>query len=305
MKPEILDSDVRIGDRVLVSLGKSESGWFTKQKEETRKGIVCGHYVIRVYYGRNACPAGLIPGGYWYKGAPVIQLDVAEGEDSNQVRIVGMGELSFLHISDSEIESRKADLIYKRAFAVKHRFSDLPDLPYYEGDVVFIKDRSLPFHGQEAIITKIDYSTIVKHKRAESNDVPIYTVKSTMITGKEYVVAASSFDLVRHGNYYWFERDATRLSFTTIRDELEFYLSVNMLEKLADEHSGQMVWGRQRALAMVKEGRADVVVSASPMTDRVTQGIPATVFVYRFLKPSSVSLRFREATLSGRMDFLN
>jgi hypothetical protein len=66
-----------------------------------------------------------------------------------------------------------------------------------------------------------------------------------------------------------------------------------------------MVWGRQRALAMVKEGRADVVVSASPMTDRVTQGIPATVFVYRFLKPSSVSLRFREATLSGRMDFLN
>lgn len=224
-KPIYSNYLLEIGDRVVVNVDP-ETRSYCKYLPDGTAGTIIGFETYQRYYGRDS-RYGTPDGGtglYQQRGIPKIKWD--DGSESNF-------SASHLYLEDYQVDAERqnarTELNEKNDALTK--ISELPDLPFYEGDMVMLTDKSHPSYRGDMLtvfkVERIDYDRI-NDKRNDGSPMPIYNISSPNFS---VAVKTDEIKLVCRGNH-WKHEHGEPLDFIDIRDEVKFNMELNKFTQL-------------------------------------------------------------------------
>lgn len=254
----VLDSYIRIGDRVAVLIDAETRAWCSKQYQQLpdgKEGVVIGINRYVKYVNRNRVFIDKA-GEYQGNGIAVVKWDIG-GNDAMSAHHIGP-------VDQSVLESRKTDMAYREAFDTDTYVGPLPILPYWEGDIIRTKEPVLRAHNEgfnDLIITSIDYYQLGRFCNDGVTPMPIYDVRlagiadspMTRIRGEDITM------LVERGNYWKLEHNEP-LEFENIQDKLHFYDSIGETQQVRNPRTGYYVWSIDEAAEAIKAKTVDYCV---------------------------------------------
>lgn len=254
-KTYVLDSYIRIGDRVAVLIDAETRAWCSKQYQQLpdgKEGVVIGFNRYVKYVNRNQVFIDKA-GEYQGNGIAVVKWDIG-GNDAMSAHHIGP-------VDQSVLESRKMDMAYREAFDTNTYVGPLPSLPYWEGDIIRTKEPVLRAHSDglnDLIITGIDYYQLGKYCNDGVTPMPIYDVKlagladspSTRIRGSDITT------LVRRGNYWKMEHNQP-LVFKDVADKLSFYNSIGETKQVRNPATGKYAWNIDEVVEAIEAKTID------------------------------------------------
>ena len=233
----VLDSFMRIGDKVVVNWNDTSEGWASRPliPENDTVGTVIGFTRYQTAMDRSNCRR-LKPGIYEHNGGCCVLW-----EDGTSSTNVSAHDISFL--SPILKQERKSD-DYKRfkdLFELPSFVQDLPELMYKVGNVVLLKDDY--WENDEVIITGVDYLKCHDTCNDGITPYPIYHIRSlTNNRGSTAIRADDISMIISDGNYVAWETDKSKLKFKGLADELAFYQSLGKMNQVRNPNSGNYQW---------------------------------------------------------------
>lgn len=253
--------NVKIGDtvRVDLSLLDSESRHYYKGPPDGTELTICGFRQCDRYYGptERLYLDGREPGLYRSYGKPIGQYEVeVEGRygNSRETKYVQLDTHAIRLINREQTPDVRAS--QEHLFNKGWRIDDLPQVPFYPGDMIRAKPDSRTVSGNsvEEFVGKDPVR--VENVEWHWDNMP---VRIELNGGGTTSTDPENFDLVERGNYYWWEHDRTKLKFKDIREETAFYYSLGMMHQLRSPKTGNYRWGQKEAFRACLEGVGDVV----------------------------------------------
>lgn len=246
---------LRVGDAVVMHMDAEARGWGRKDVPDGTVGVVVGFTRYDNYRARIG-DFGYKPGKYECNGAAVVIW--SDGSSSTQ----GGGDIRFFENHEEKMKLRREDKAYNEAFQFDTWIEELPELPFWELDVVRIvgrNSRHWPEH-KNVKITKIDYRRI-NDKRNDGSPMPIYDV-----TPMEKGHGTSCFEtdelvLVERGNLWkWFNGQRDQIVWESLEEEIAFHQALgNMTTQVWCAQSDNYNWPLSAVLPALKSGEIDVL----------------------------------------------
>lgn len=257
----VLDSYVRIGDRVAVLIDRETRAWRNKQYEhlpDGKEGVVIGFNRYKKYVNRNQVFKDK-PGEYMSNGLAIVKWDDG-GNDSMSAHHIGP-------MYQGVIESRRDDKAYKEAFDTDTYMKPLPELPYWEGDIVRTNECIFNRFGEDQenlVITGIDYYRIGDFCNDGITPMPIYHVRIAGIKDSPMMMIRERdiVELVERGNYWKLEH-GEELSFKDINEKLNFYGSIGETEQVRNPKTDTYRWTMEDIVEAVEAKTIDFCLVSS------------------------------------------
>lgn len=269
-------------DRVIVKIDPERRKWAPHvcPCPDGTEGVIIGFYEALSYTGRIGSRINE-PGVYHRRGAAIVWLP------DGQKYQTGTSELEL--VDREENDRRLAEFrALQKSDPNWHekeytRIGDLPELPFWEGDVV--RDD----HWGEVEINRIDYHQIGQ-KRNDKSPMPIYGVK--LKDGGTSVCQNNEPQLVSRGNV-WKYYHKEPLSFGGVEEEAAFYTWIGRTKDIKNPRTDNYAWTKDEVLAAIKRGDAH----AFQVTSGLSRSLPFERAI-RFID-EDVGERVRKATLEG------
>lgn len=254
----VLDSYIRIGDRVAVLIDRETRGWAGKQYEhipDGTEGTVIGFNRNVKYVNRNRVYDDK-PGKYKSNGLAIVKWDNG-GNDRMSAHHIGP-------VNQLVHDFRRFEVDYKKAFDMNEYICPLPELPYWEGDIVKTKESMLRAHGgdnRDLIITSIDYYHLDQFCNDGVTPMPIYDVKLAGMTDSPMTrIRESDIEaLIDRGNYWKLEHEEP-LVFKDINEKLDFYNSIGQTQQVRNPRNNAYAWQIDEVAEAIKAKTVDYCV---------------------------------------------
>ena len=281
----VLEKYLKIGDEIIMNMPVDARSYGRKGVPDGTKGIVIGFNRYKRAYGYTdqwIKPAGIYEGN----GAACVKWENA-GSD-----IVSAGDVSF---QDNNLyNERHNDAQYHNAFETLAFISELPELPYMEGDKIKLH-RSRFGDTDEVIICLIDYLKAKDYCIDNITPYPIYTISPINNPGVTTNVNHSDIkSLIERGNYWAWKNDKSKLKFSNLKEEASFYFSLGLAVSVKNPANNLYVWSMEEAFNSVSIGYGDVISVKSGLF-----GSGPYISVYKIIDNPELSIRLQNETIKG------
>ena len=152
------------------------------------------------------------------------------------------------------------------------RIGDLPETPFWEGDIVAFRDKVV-MKSDGGHVQNYDCHTVLRHKYLQDGGIECWIATPERVEIR--VGSPDDLVLMSRGNLWKLDHGEPMI-FTSINDEAKFYQSLGMSQKVIRTHSpysslppcGPEEWGMEAALSLILEGNADEMKlkNKKPMT---------------------------------------
>lgn len=239
MERLILNSHAHIGDRITMQMDDESRGWVGKGEEPNgTEGVIIGFYRYISYTSRNEVRKDKPAGKYEGNGAPIVKWD------NGKTQIISP---HYIAIPKEIYNERRGSSNYKEAFDTPLYLGPLPSLPFYEDDVLALKEKIFG-DSQLVRVRRIDYN----HSNTFCDDgitpYPIYTVSPVDHSGPTTNIREEDvLQRVNCGLYWMWENDKDNIKFDSIKQEANFYRSIGYAEEMRNPRSGFYDWTIEEA----------------------------------------------------------
>lgn len=267
---------LQVGNVLIVSVAKENREWGYNPAPDGTRVVVTGFHTT--YRGRCG-EFGRKPGKYILNDRPTV---VTENEHNP----VDIGSFHLRREDGSNIPM-DLDGVW---------VSELPKLPFFEGDTVSIV-RGFNGSNENVVIVRISYNDINTKCTDGVTPYPIYTISPSMSAGITTAARESDLSLVERGNV-WKYYHGESLSFPDLATEAQFYdVQLGRTKDVRNESIGLFSWTIEEAVNAVRQGNGDSISVSAGLF-----GSKQRPYVKKFLD-DDVGVRVREATIQGWSDF--
>lgn len=251
MQKVILEKYLHIGDEVIMQMDPETRGWGRKGVPDGTKGVVVGFYRYINSVAYNERWMGRESGMYEGNGAAYVKWeDGTTDRPSAHALVFANPELNAIRQNEHQ---------YHEAFETMVKLSDLPELPYMEDDVVFLK-KALFDSSRTARIRLVNYRDHDKFCDDGITPYPIYDVESMLGNHGTMRVNQNEIEsLHKRGNYWAWENDKSKLQFKDLKHEISFYYSLGMTEQVRNPERKNYGWNIDEAIEAIRRGDGDYI----------------------------------------------
>jgi hypothetical protein len=239
---------LKIGDKVTVAVLKENREWGYNPAPDGTTGEVIGFSEID--YGRTN--GGREPGIYANKYWPKVRLETGEENFINM-----------MHLSYDK----------NRLWEEPEKLRDLPEFPFWEGDIVRVPSRS----DEDLKIVRINYLGGWDS-----------TYRVGIPDGWDFGCADHQIELVERGNVWKYYHNEP-VTFTDLKEEASFFLSLGKAKEVRNPKTVMYAWTKDEAIQAIRDGVADAMVAGQVI------GFPA------FDEPRLSLYKFDDAELGRRL----
>ncbi len=230
------------GDQVTIKISKEEREWGYNKYPDGTVATVVG-FTESIYgrvhnYGRKP---GVYENTSWLK----IDVDGVEYTETS----------SRLTLTDlEEYEQRKAreraKLKQDRVYPVTEGFlRDLPELPFWEWDIVRLKDGRYEEYSLKVNSVNYDY---LGRKTENGSDWPIYHVGGD---GWYTAVKEDEIEMVRRGQVWKYYHNEP-IQFANLEQEAKLHNALGLVHDVRNPANGKFSWTKDEVLQAIKDGVA-------------------------------------------------
>lgn len=176
----------------------------------------------------------------------------------------------------------------------------LPDLPFWEGDIVQVSSevafqfnpRLAPEDEQPLFgVLKINYH-LMNQVVVDGGPYPIYEVSDSPDGGASIALAGDELELICRGNVWNYYHGLT-MHFDTVEDEANFYQRLGHTEQVRNALTGNFAWSRISGINAIRDGAVHGFSAESGFTGTDRGGV--SLIRYR---DEEVGKRIAAATLA-------
>lgn len=251
----VLNHLCRIGDRVVMAVPNSDEGWATRRVRNGVEGTIIGIH----RYQRTQSRVGIYttpPGLYEYNGSPIVKWDDGQFDRPSLHDVILIGELL-----NADRHERAGQKEYREAFETPQFISDLPDLPFYEWDIV-TPVRGSKFNdgwspSNKFRILDIKYDDLKSF--CDDGVTPLASLVIEPVEGRSGTTYAriDEFKLSSRGNIYWWYHDKSMMKFSSIEEECALHMTLGMTTEVRCPETGHYGWPLESVLPGVTSGIID------------------------------------------------
>lgn len=272
-KTIVLDRYLRIGDRVVMQMDKEARNWGRKGVPDGTCGTVIGFNRYERYVPRIG-GFGRPPGRYMCNGVGIVAWDTGSADTP------GAGDLRWAENPHDLDRVRRTDKMWNDAFETNQFMEPLPDLPFWEHDIVRDKTGRLKMGNRDDHLLRI--STIEYHhlhdKRDDGSPMPIYNVEAPEGRSGYTWTNTSDLELVERGNVWkWFNGERAAIKWKDLREEAGFHRLLGAADEVRNPRTTYFTWDQADVLSGLQEGLID-----APAVSAGFFGAGPTVHCYRF-----------------------
>lgn len=243
---------LRIGDRVVMTMDKEAREWGRPGVPTGTAGTVIGFTRYDSYVSRIGSP-GKRPGRYSCNGSGVIAWDNGE---------FGQPSASDLRWETSHARlaiQRAADQVWNAAFDTDQFVEPLPELEFWEHDIVRDKTGRIRMSLREDTLLRISHINYnnVNAKRDDGSPMPIYNVESSQGLSGTTSVNTDDLELVERGNVWKWFNDKSKIVWTSLREEANFSKLLGLTVEVPNPVTGWYTWSVEEVLPSLEAGLID------------------------------------------------
>lgn len=267
----ILTSLARIGDRVVMAVPSTDEGWAHHKVPNGTGGTVIGFKRVTTFVGRVGVYKDP-PGKYEMNSSAVVRWDNGVFDTPSMHDLVLLTRR--FRNSNASIE----------AFDTKELIGPLPDLPFWEHDIVRVKEGARCIaawsNEPELIVTSIDYHRIGEFCDDGTTPMPLYSIEPRSRNRGSVVYREHDLELVKRGNVWWWAHDKTQLSFADLKEECAFHKTIGMATEVKNPYTGIFYWDENH----IRLAAADKVIDAVNVSPGMFGSGPRAT-AYKFTDP--------------------
>lgn len=250
----ILDYYLRIGDRVEMAVQDSDEGWSKRAVVNGIQGTCIGFNRYTTYHARIGSRNE--PGEYRCNGSAIIRWDNGKFDNPSMHDIVFVDE----SLRADGKRNRPDFEAYRDAFQIEEFIAPLPDLPFWEWDVVQAVGEDLFGPDTELRVTRINYSYLGE-TRVDGSPMPLFEVETLAGNSGYIAVNPDRIKLVRRGAIWKHFNEPQSLTFDTLEDEIKFNLAMSFYAEVRNPKTGNYHWPKEDVLEGAKVGVIDLVAT--------------------------------------------
>lgn len=284
------------GDRVAVTIEKSAREHGYNPCPDGTEATVVGP--TEITYGRTNNHTHE-PGVY--ENRPWMRLTMSDG--STRV------ELSFrLSLVDEELSrARRAEWESAGRPLTGARLRDLPDAPFWEDDIVWVRGRARPYEHRarrdprlsiidQYVVSRVDYGRLGQTTE-RGTSYPTLDVSDGLSNGWNVSVAEGEAVLVQRGRI-WKLAHGEPVTFPSLEEEARLAYLMGRFRDTPNPATGMFVWTLDETLAAIREGRAHGFTMDGGVGAVLFGTSTSTISVLRF-RDEELGRRIAAATLAG------
>lgn len=249
----VLERFLRIGDRVVMTMDKEARGWGRPGAADGTHGTVIGFHRYETHVPRVG-GFGKKPGVYMCNGAGVVAWDTGQHDTP------GAGDLVWLIDHDKLSEERRKDKAWNDAFETNQFISDLPNLPFWEHDIVRDKTGRVQMGNRTdglLRIMSIEYHNL-NSKRDDGSPMPIYNVEAPEGRSGYTWTDNDHLELVERGNVWkWFNGERANIKWKDLHEEAGFHKWLGACDEIRNPRTSYYTWELQDILGGLNDGLID------------------------------------------------
>jgi hypothetical protein len=246
-----------------MAVPNSDEGWSKRKVVNGTEGTIVG--IKR--YQQTQSRVGLYktaPGLYEYNGSPIVRWDDGQFDTPSLLDIILIGDLL-----NKDRHERDNQAAYRDAFETPEFIADLPDLPFYEWDIIEPIDKSSYRDGwspsNKFRVINIDYDRLGEF--CNDGVTPLSCLSIEPVEGRRGSSYAriDEFKLSSRGNIYWWYHDKSKLKFEDIKEECGLHKTLGLMTGVKCDLTGHYGWPLEAVLPGLTNGSIDVIVSHNGM----------------------------------------
>lgn len=257
----VLNQFLRIGDRVQMAVKSNDDGWCKRKVQNGVQGTCIGFTRYETYQGRIGYGARN-PRKYASNGAPIIRWDDGTFDRPSLHDIV----FDDPKLRENGKHNREEYRKYQEAFEVKEFLEPLPELPFWELDLVKAVKEVLFEPDDVLLINAINWHYIGDFCTDGVTPMPLFSV--TPIRDGEtgwgsISVRPEDIELVKRGNVWNWFNDKSALHFDSLEDECTLHRQLDLITHVPNPKTSNYHWPAEDVLEAAQRGLIDAV-SVSP-----------------------------------------
>lgn len=244
--------EIRVGDQVAITIPQENRKWGYNPCPDGTKATILGF--SEIHYGRLD-NFGLKPGVYVNRAW--VKLRLEDGREHTELS----GRLE--PTDKAEYERR---LVHQQEhpddWRSKEFIRELPETPFWEGDFVRVRGRSVPTSVYSEMPPKrdpdvfqvigIDYHYLTQ-KTMVGTKYPAYKISSKLGAGWHTSASEDDMVLVERGPVWKFYHNEP-ISFSDIEEEANFFESLGHTEEIRNPTNGFYKWTKEEVLDAIRKG---------------------------------------------------
>lgn len=269
----VLDRYLRIGDRVVMCMDPEARGWGRTGVPDGTRGTVIGFTRYETYVPRVGA-FGKRPGRYMANGIGVVAWDNGTHDTP------GSSNLKWLVGHDDLLRLRGEDHTWTDAFDIHQFMGDLPDLPFWEHDIVRDKTGRVRMGDREDGLMRIRCIKYhhLDEKRDDGSPMPIYDVEAPKGRSGYSWTNNDDLELVERGNVWkWFNDQRASICWKDLQEEANFHKWLGACTEVRNPRTGLYSWN----IDDVREGLAAGLIDA-PVVHQGFFGAGPSTHCYKF-----------------------
>lgn len=285
----ILDRYLRVGDRVVMAMEQEARNWGRPGVADGTHGTVIGFHRYERHVPRVG-GFGRTPGVYMCNGGGIVAWDTGEHN------LPGAGDLKWL-TGHAELDKlRGEDKAWNDAFEINQFVKPLPDLPFWEHDIVRDKTGRVQMGDRTdglLRICRIKYEHL-DSKRDDGSAMPIYDIEAPEGRSGYTWTENDHLELVERGNVWkWFNDQRAAIRWKDLQEEAGFHKWLGACDEVRNPRTGYYTWD----LDGIRAGLADSLIDA-PGVHQGFFGAGTSTHCYKF-HDRDIGERVRAEALKG------
>lgn len=271
----ILARNLCIADRVMMAVPSTCNGWSKRAVVNGVKGTVIGFTRYTMFQERLSVYRNL-PGEYECNGQAIVQWDTGVSD------VPSCHDIVLLLAPEGGTRNKENSSAYFKAFDTPRRIRSLPDLPFWELDVVRFKNsaRNVWPESKELVVSKVSYHNVGEFCDDGTTPLPIYQVEPSTMDQGRCMVRESDLELVRRGNVWLWEHDRDEVTFASLQEECFFHHQTGRSTEVECPQTGTFAWEEPHILQAALNGIIDAVKISGGLF-----GCKPQAFAYKFHDP--------------------
>lgn len=252
----MIDELMKIGDQVAITIDKENREWGYNPCPDGTTATILGF--SEIHYGRLG-NLGLKPGIYVNRAW--VRLRLADGREHTE----WSGRMD---LTDKDETTRRLAEFRKRQkenpdYWRTHEFlRELPETPFWEGDFVRVRGRSVVTSVYSEMPPERDPDTfqiigIDYHYLAEKTQIgtkyPAYKISSSLSAGWNTSASEDDMELVERGPVWKFYHNEP-IVFASVQDEANFFTSLGHTDEVRNPANGLYKWSKDEVLDAIRKG---------------------------------------------------
>jgi hypothetical protein len=246
-----------------MAVPNSDEGWATRRVRNGVEGTIIGIH----RYQRTQSRVGIYttpPGLYEYNGSPIVRWDDGQFDRPSLHDVILIGELL-----NADRHERAGQKEYRKAFETPQFISDLPDLPFYEWDIIEPTDKSSYNDGwspsNKFRVINIDYDRLGEFGNGGVTPLACLSIEPVEGRRGSSYARIDEFKLSSRGNIYWWYHDKSKLKFEDIKEECSLHKTLGLMTEVKCDLTGHYGWPLEAVLPGLTNGSIDVIISHNGM----------------------------------------